>query len=252
MFPLYDDNIRLHLPIGTLLIILANALVWFFVQGFGTEQALAHSLCMHGLIPADLLGAAPIGTEVALGRGLVCVIDGSGNWFSLFSSMFMHGGWLHIIGNMWFLWVFGDNVEDLMGTARFVVFYLLSGLAAAAAQIFSDPGSVMPMVGASGAIGGVLGAYARFFPRTHVHTLIFLGFYVTTVAVPAVFMLGYWFLIQLASGLLGDGGAGVAFWAHAGGFGAGLLLSMLLVSPLRVAEHRAGQRRALSSQYRWF
>ena len=108
------------------------------------------------------------------------------------------------------------------------------------------------MVGASGAIGGVLGAYARMYPRAHVHMLIFLGFYVTTVAVPALFMLGYWFLLQLLSGTLGQGGSGVAFWAHIGGFVAGLLLSLVLVSPRRLGEHRSAQRRDLHSRYRWF
>lgn len=251
MFPLYDDNVRLHAPLGTLLIIALNMLVWFVLQGFGSEQALARSLCQHGLIPGDLLGLAAAGTQVPIGRDLVCVIDGGGSWFNVVSSMFMHGGWLHIIGNMWFLWLFGDNVEDVMGTVRYLGFYLVSGLTAAAAQILSDPASVIPMVGASGAIGGVLGAYARLYPHARVHTLIFLGFYATTVAVPAVFMLGYWFLLQLVAGLADDGGGGVAFWAHAGGFSAGLLLSLLLVSPRRLAAHRAAQRGERSLGSRW-
>jgi len=252
MFPLYDDNLRLRWPLGTALIIALNVFVWFFVQGFGSERALAQSLCLHALIPADLLGLAPAGSQIPLTPNLVCVIDGSGNWFRLVSSMFMHGGWFHIIGNMWFLWVFGDNVEDLMGTVRYVIFYLLSGLGAAAAQIATDPASTLPMVGASGAIGGVLGAYARMYPHARVHTLIFLGFYVTTVTVPALFMLGYWFLMQLLSGVLGGGGPGVAFWAHIGGFVAGFVLSLLLVSPRSLAEHRGAQRRELQSNYRWF
>jgi membrane associated rhomboid family serine protease len=252
VFPLYDDNMRLRWPLGTALIIALNALVWFLVQGFGAERALAQSLCLHGLIPAELLGLAPAGVQVPLTSTLVCVIDGDDDWFRLLSSMFMHGGWMHIIGNMWFLWVFGDNVEDVLGTARYVLFYLLSGLAAAGAQIATDPSSTVPMVGASGAIGGVLGAYARMYPRAHVHTLIFLGFYVTTVAVPAMFMLGYWFLMQLASGMLGAGGSGVAFWAHIGGFVAGVGLSYVLVSPRALAEHRSAQRRELHSRHRWF
>lgn len=253
MFPLYDDNVRLYAPIGTVLIIALNVLVWFLLQGFGSEQALARSLCLHGLIPGDLLGHVAAGAQIPLGRGTVCVIDGNGSWFTLLSSMFMHAGWFHIVGNMWFLWIFGDNVEDAMGTFRFIVFYLLSGLAAAGVQILSDPGSVVPMVGASGAIGGVLGAYARLYPRARVQTLIFLGFYVTVISVSAVFMLGYWFLIQLVSGLLDTSGTGgTAFWAHIGGFAAGLLLSLLLVSPARLAEHRTRQREQLSSRYRWF
>ncbi len=117
MFPLYDDNVRLRWPLGTVLIIALNVFVWFFVQGFGVERALARSVCLHGLIPADLLGLVPAGFQVPLGPRLACVVDGGGSWFNLLSSMFMHGGWFHIIGNMWFLWVFGDNVEDVDGHA---------------------------------------------------------------------------------------------------------------------------------------
>ena len=143
--------------------------------------------------------------------------------------MFMHGGWLHLIGNMWFLWVFGDNVEDAMGPSRFILFYLLSGLVASAAQIATDTNSIIPMVGASGAIGGVMGAYALLYPRARVRTLVFLGFFITTLSVPALFILAWWFVVQLVSGLpaLGRQGGGVAFWAHIGGFLAGILLVTL-------------------------
>ena len=126
------------------------------------------------------------------------MLDGTANPSALIKSMFMHGGWFHILGNMWFLWDFGDNVEDAMGRFCFVVFYIFCGLAAAFAQIATDP---VPMVGASGTIGGVMDAYALLYPRAHVHTFVFLGFYATAIAVPAVFMLGYWFLVQLVSGL---------------------------------------------------
>src|SRR3989449_8827890 len=125
---------------------------------------------------------------------------------------------------MWFLWVFGNNIDDAMGTARFVVFYLWCGMGAAAAQPFATPGSVVPMVGASGAISGVMGAYVLLYPRVRVHTLIVLGFFITTVTLPAYVMLGYWFLVQLvlgAAGALSHGEGGVAFWAHVGGFVAG-------------------------------
>ena len=140
--------------------------------------------------------------------------------------MFLHGGWFHLLGNLWFLWVFGDNIEDVMGPIRFAFFYLLCGLAAAFAQIITDPASDVPMVGASGAIGGVMGGYALLYPRAKVQTLIVLGFYITTVGVPAFLMLGYWFLLQVLGGLpaLGAQGGGVAFWAHIGGFLAGLVL----------------------------
>jgi membrane associated rhomboid family serine protease len=156
--------------------------------------------------------------------------------------MFMHGGWFHLLGNMLFLWVFGDNVEDSMGRARFAAFYLLGGLVAAATQTLIDPRSAVPMVGASGAIGGVMGAYVVLYPRVRIRVLIFLGFFVTTIVVPAYFMLGYWFVIQLLGGLpslAGGRGGGVAFWAHIGGFGAGALLINVFKNPIRVAQHRA-------------
>ncbi len=153
--------------------------------------------------------------------------------------MFLHGSWLHLIGNMWFLWIFGNNVEDAMGHLRFVVFYVLCGVAAAALQIAADPDSVIPMVGASGAIGGVMGAYVLMYPRVHVHLLVILGFYINTIAVPAVFMLGFWFLLQLASGwtFIGAEGGNVAFWAHVGGFAAGAILSLSFRSPRLLARH---------------
>jgi membrane associated rhomboid family serine protease len=153
--------------------------------------------------------------------------------------MFLHGGWMHILGNLWFLWIFGNNVEDSMGHARFFVFYLLCGIAAAAAQIASDPSSGLPMVGASGAIGGVMGAYVLLYPRVHVHLLIVLGFYVTTVAVPAFLMLGYWFAMQLLGGFasVGAEGGGVAFWAHVGGFAAGVALVGAFKDPALLARH---------------
>ncbi len=127
--------------------------------------------------------------------------------------MFMHGGWFHIIGNMWFLAVFGDNVEDALGSLRFILFYLLCGVAAAALQVVTDPGGVVPMVGASGAIGGVMGAYAVLFPRAPVHVLVFFGFFFTRFVVPAVLMLGYWFIVPLLGGIPALAGAtgGIAF-----------------------------------------
>ena len=235
MFPLSDNNPRLGWPVVTALLIAINCLAWLLLQGMGADRPLANSLCQFGVIPADLLGIAAEGTRIQLGQNLYCVIDDMPGWLSLLSSMFMHGGWMHIIGNMWFLWVFGDNVEDVMGPFRFLAFYLLSGLAAAAAQVVSDPSSAVPMVGASGAIGGVMGAYARLYPRARVNTLLFLGIWITRIEVPALFMLGYWFLLQLLGGLpaLGSTEGGVAFWAHIGGFVGGLGLSFLLVDPQR-------------------
>jgi membrane associated rhomboid family serine protease len=233
LFPISDDNPRANLPIATFVIIAMNVVVWVAVQGLGSPRALAESMCMYALVPGELLGHVDPGTRIQVGANLVCQFDGVANAATLLTSMFMHGGWFHIIGNMWFLWVFGDNVEDEMGPIRFVIFYVLCGLAAAFAQIVTDPDSVVPMVGASGAIGGVMGAYALLFPRVRVNLLIILGFYVTTLAVPAVFMLGYWFLLQLLQGIpaIGSEGGGVAFWAHIGGFLAGLALVKLFRRP---------------------
>jgi membrane associated rhomboid family serine protease len=225
MFPIRDDNPHFLTPLTTLGLIGANVLSWLLVQGLGSEPALGRSVCELGLIPADLLGLARPGTAVPLGPGTTCVLGGEPNWATPLTSMFLHGGWAHIVGNLWFLWIFGNNVEDSMGHARFLVFYLLCGLAAAALQVVSRPDSAVPMVGASGAIGGVMGAYVVLYPRVRVHLLVVLGYYVTTVAVPAAFMLGYWFLLQLLGGAvsLGASGGGVAFWAHVGGFAAGAL-----------------------------
>jgi membrane associated rhomboid family serine protease len=229
LFPISDDNPRARFPLATVTLIGMNLFVWIAVQGLGSTQMLAESLCHYALIPGELLGRAGAGAVIPLGEDLVCRLDGTSRPTSLFSSMFMHGGWFHLLGNMWFLWIFGDNVEDAMGPVRFVIFYLLCGLAAALAQIASNPSSLVPMVGASGAIGGVMGAYALLYPHARVKLLIFLGVIVTTVAVPAIFMLGYWFLLQLLQGIpaLGADGGGVAFWAHAGGFLAGVALVLV-------------------------
>jgi len=254
VIPIRDENPRVHPPAATIALISLNALAWVLLQGFGTETALSRSICLYGLVPGDLLGTAAVGAQIAMDHGIVCVLDGQSGWITIFSSMFMHGGWLHLIGNMWFLWIFGDNVEDAMGHVRFVVFYLLCGLAAATAQILSSPASTVPMVGASGAIGGVMGAYALLYPRAHVHMFVFLGFYMTTIAVPAIYMLGYWFLLQLISALprlAGDQLGGVAFWAHVGGFVAGLALATLFKQRERLEArlHRPARRTA---RHRWF
>ena len=189
------------------------------------------SVCRFGLIPGELLQLAPPGTRLPIGQGSVCVLGDTTTWYTTITSMFMHGGWMHILGNMWFLWIFGGNVEDAMGSTRFILFYLLCGLAAAALQVAADPSSTIPMVGASGAIGGVMGAYILLYPRVHVHMLIILVIYVTTIDVPAWWMLGYWLLVQILSGVAnyGSGGGGVAFWAHVGGFVAGGALIWLVM-----------------------
>ena len=218
MFPIRDDNPQILRPYATYAIVACNALAWFYLQGAGMEPALSTSVCRLGLIPGELLQRVPAGTQFPVGPGAVCVTGDTSTWPTAITSMFLHGGWFHLIGNMWFLWIFGNNVEDAMGHLRFVGFYLLCGLAAAGLQIATNPESAVPMVGASGAIGGVMGAYVLLYPRVHVHMLIFIGFYITTIAVPAALMLGYWFLVQFLGGL-GTVGAqgGVAFWgAHRG------------------------------------
>jgi membrane associated rhomboid family serine protease len=239
MFPIRDDNPHFTTPYVTYGLIAANVVSWALLQGLGSEPALSASVCNLGLIPADVLGNAPAGASVPLGPGTSCVLQGGGGWHTVITSMFMHGGWMHLIGNMWFLWIFGNNVEDAMGHLRFVVFYLLCGVAAAALQTAVDPASTIPMVGASGAIGGVMGAYVLMYPRVHVHLFVILGFYVNTIAVPAYFMLGYWFLLQFVSGTvaLGAEGGGVAFWAHVGGFAAGAALSFVFRDREMLARH---------------
>jgi membrane associated rhomboid family serine protease len=239
MFPLRDDNPHFLTPVVTYGIIAANAAVWVLVQGLGTEPLLPTSVCRLGLIPGELLGRLPPGSELPLGPDFACVVQAGTAWFTPLSSMFLHAGWMHVIGNLWFLWIFGNNVEDSMGHLRFALFYLLCGLAAAALQVASQPDSGVPMVGASGAIGGVMGAYVVLYPRVRVHLLLVLGFYVTRAIVPAYFMLGYWFLIQLLGGAaaLGRAGGGVAFWAHVGGFAAGALLIFPFRSRALVNRH---------------
>ena len=227
MFPYKDENPTYLTPVVTIGIIALNVLAWLLIQGAGTPEALSRSVCDLGAIPGELLGRVPPGTSVELGPGVQCVLE-ERNYLDALSSMFLHGGWMHLIGNMVFLWVFGNNIEDAMGHGRFVVFYVLCGIAAVAAQVLVSPTSPIPMVGASGAISGVLGAYLLLYPKVRVHTLIFLGFYVSRVALPAYVMLGYWILLQFLGGALADvERGGVAFWAHIGGFVAGLVFIRL-------------------------
>jgi membrane associated rhomboid family serine protease len=239
MFPIRDDNPHFLTPLVTYGLIGANVLAWAVLQGFGLEPALSSSVCRLGLIPGELLQTAPPGARLPIGPDTFCIVGDVPAWHTPLTSMFMHGGWFHLLGNMWFLWIFGNNVEDSMGNVRFLVFYLLCGFAAAAAQTIADPDSIIPMVGASGAIGGVMGAYVLLYPRVHVHMLVVLGFYATTIAVPAFFMLGYWFLVQLLSGWtsIGAEGGGVAFWAHVGGFVAGAVLVLVFRNPRLLERH---------------
>ncbi|HLU68455.1 MAG TPA: rhomboid family intramembrane serine protease [Kofleriaceae bacterium] len=241
MFPIRDENPSRRTPIVTMLLVAVTAGVWLIVQGAGAHAPLLESICQLGLIPGELTGGASQ-RAIELAPGAVCLVDDRGAWLTVLTSMFLHGGWFHIIGNMWFLWVFGNNVEDSMGRIRFLLFYLLCGAAAAMAQVVASPSSAVPMVGASGAVSGVMGAYIVLFPRVTVHMLVFLGFFITVMRVPAFVMLGYWFLLQVIGGLpqiAGGEPGGVAFWAHAGGFVAGALLVFLFRNRALLARHRA-------------
>jgi len=237
MFPYKDDNPTLLTPVLTLTLIAANVAAWVFVQQLGTEPGLSRSVCELGLIPGELMHRLPPGYRLEMSEGMACVVGGP-SWYTPLTSMFLHGGWVHLLGNMWFMWVFGNNVEDAMGHARFLLFYLVCGLAAAAAQTAVSPSSPIPMVGASGAISGVMGAYIVLYPRVRVHMLIFLGFFVTTIKVPAAYMLGYWFLLQLVGAIpaLAAESGGVAFSAHAGGFVAGAILVSFFKNPELLAQ----------------
>jgi len=241
MFPYRDENQTLRTPVVTFAIIGINVIVWLLVQGAGVPERVAASVCNFGLVPGELTRQATVGDGIPMGPGMACVVDAEWQPHHVLYSMFLHGSWMHIVGNMWFLWIFGNNVEDSMGRARFVIFYLICGIAAALAQVVVDPDSIIPMVGASGAIGGVMGAYIVLYPRVKVYNLLVLGFFITTVALPAWVMLGYWMLLQVFGGFMsfGSEGGGVAFAAHVGGFAAGALLIKLFARKDYVAEHKA-------------
>jgi membrane associated rhomboid family serine protease len=239
VIPYRDENEAVRPPVVTVLLIVVNVLIWLFVQGAGADEAVAASVCNFGLIPGELTLSARPGAGFAMGEGLVCLVDPGRAPEHIFASMFLHGGWLHLIGNMWFLWLFGNNVEDSMGHLRFLVFYLICGVAAALAQVLAAPSSIVPMVGASGAIGGVMGAYIRLYPRVRVYALVPFFIIFFTVALPAWVMLGYWMFLQVAGGLGATGEGGVAFWAHIGGFLAGFVLIKPFSRPDFIAQHQA-------------
>jgi len=224
MIPLHDDNPTSSTPVITVAFIVVCVLVflWQIGQGPGVQEQVIYGL---GMIPAVLFGKSHLDPEVMRVAPVATLV----------TSMFMHGGWLHLLGNMLYLWIFGNNVEDAMGHGRFVLFYLLCGLAAAMAQALPDPASTIPMVGASGAISGVLGAYLLLYPRARVLVLIPLGVFTQLVRLPAIWVLGLWFGMQLLSGAASVGSrGGVAFGAHIGGFLAG----MALIPVFRQRQHR--------------
>jgi membrane associated rhomboid family serine protease len=210
MIPVRDDNPTRSVPFVTISIIAANVLVFFFELSLRSEHRANAFFATFALIPAQV--THELSSEVVR---------------SVFTSMFLHGGWLHLIFNVWFLWIFGDNVEDSVGHFKFIVLYLLCGIAAAAAQVVSAPGSRVPMIGASGAIAGVLGAYLLLFPNARVLVLFPIWIFFRFIYVPAWLLLIFWFGIQLISGWTTLGAierGGVAFWAHVGGFVTGLIL----------------------------
>src|SRR5213596_3072699 len=242
MFPYGDENQTQRTPFVTIALIALNVLAWLVIEGAGAPLALARAVCDLGLIPGELTLALPVGSRFPMGDSLVCVTDPGRQVSHIFTSMFLHGSWMHLIGNMWFLWVFGDNIEDSMGHVRYAIFYLTCGVAAALLQVFVSPASGIPMVGASGAISGVMGAYLILYPRVRVFAFVILGFFVTSIALPAWTMLLYWAAIQFVSGLFGllaQEQGGVAFWAHTGGFIAGAVLIKLFARPRDVAAHQS-------------
>ena len=216
MIPLRDDNPTVLWPVVTVALILANTVVFF--SELSLEPKLLDALIYHmGMVPASLLQSP---------------IPGSVGYLTVFTSMFLHGGWMHVIGNMLYLWIFGNNIEDSMGHLRFIIFYLVAGFAAAATHLALNPTSTVPTIGASGAVSGVLGAYLVLFPHARIKTLIFLfGPFFRIVYLPAWVLLIFWIGLQLLSQAVGPtdpAAGGVAYAAHIGGFAAGIILIPLL------------------------
>jgi membrane associated rhomboid family serine protease len=220
LFPLRDDNPTTSRPALTVTLIAANVVIFFYQFTLPVEAGRTF-IYQFGTIPAVVLGS----------RSLPAALAAIPAPLSLLTGMFLHGGLMHLGGNMLYLWIFGNNIEDAMGRGRFLLFYVLCGIGAAAAQILGDPHSTVPMVGASGAISGVLGAYLLLFPRAQVLVLVFF-FFIRLMYIPAAIVLGMWFVIQVASGAAASGaGSGVAWWAHVGGFVVGMMLVGLFKRP---------------------
>jgi membrane associated rhomboid family serine protease len=220
MIPLRDAIPAQSFPAATVLLIALNVLAFLYELSLG--EALDVFIMRYGAVPLRFVLAGQMEQVSTVER-----------FFPLFTSMFLHGGWLHLGGNMLYLWIFGDNIEDRLGHVRFLVFYLVCGLAAALTQIYIHPASKIPMVGASGAVAGVLGAYLILFPHAHVLALIPILFFFQIVELPAVLFLVFWFLMQFLNGAIAITGSpyltgGVAWWAHIGGFVSGVALGFLL------------------------
>ena len=213
MLPLHDDNPTEITPFVTIILIATCVLVFFWQLSL--DPYAQQAVVSLGFIPATLFDGKSLPTDIEIIPA----------WMTIFSSMFMHGGWMHIIGNMLYLWIFGNNVEDSMGHIRFIGFYLLCGIIAVAAHSLPDPASTTPLIGASGALAGVLGAYLLLYPRARVLVAIPFGFFIHTMIFPAWLVLGFWFILQIFnSASAGDQSGGVAWGAHIGGFIAGIAL----------------------------
>jgi membrane associated rhomboid family serine protease len=223
VIPLRDDNPTLLTPVITIAIIILNVAVWIYLQGGGmSEQVLAGSVCQLGTIPAELTGRTGGYDGFEFPGSVPCEFGGL-TWFTILTSMFLHGSWLHLIGNMWFLGIFGRNVECALDHGRFLVFYLACGVAGGLAHVFSDMHSVIPCLGASGAISGIMGAYVSIFPFNKIR--LWFGWMLGVVELPAIAVLGFWFLFQyLAAFMELESGVsdGTAYWDHLGGFVAGV------------------------------
>lgn len=221
MIPLRDDNPTTLTPVVTVSLIVLNCLIFLYQVSLGPAEE--RFIFTFAAISADLLH-----TRSLSGQGHLSPV------VTVFTSMFLHGGVLHLGGNMLYLWIFGNNIEDVMGHGRFIVFYLIAGLVAVYAHAVTAPASTVPMIGASGAISGVLGAYLLLFPKARVQVVIPLGFFSRLVYVPAVLVLGFWIVVQMLSGVfsLGGSGGGVAWFAHVGGFVAGLALIKVFQRPV--------------------
>jgi len=250
MIPISDENPTLNTPVMTWALLGTMFAVWLTVQGAGfNELQLASSICNYGMIPGELTHRAALGTGVPIAPHLSCVVDNDPiNKFTPLTSMFLHGGWGHILGNALFFWVFGNNIEDSMGSVRFLAFYLICGLAAAATHVLMQPASPVPTVGASGAISGVLGAYLVLYPRVRVNMLFIFIIIIRVIPVPAWLVLIWWFAVQLITALpqlsqvSPDVSSGVAVWAHVGGFITGALLIKVFEKPRLVAERNEARR----------
>ena len=237
MIPLRDSIPASRTPVVTWALVAACSVAFLLQLGDDQGQLIEQ----YGMVPARVFDpqASHVMRDLVNHRGgyhrlMPAAVP---DWLTLLTCTFLHGGWLHFLGNMWFLWIFGDNVEDRFGRLRFLCFYLGCGVAASLAHLLTSPESGVPTIGASGAIAGVMGAYLFLYPRSRVEMLFIWGFFVDVIVLPAPFFLGYWFLLQLVQGMveLGGRGGGVAWWAHIGGFAVGAAVAALLKNRMRPA-----------------